>query len=524
MYWADSIAKEIKKRKLPFEWVDDMKTPSGRVHVGALRGVIIHDLIYRALKDIGVKATYSYVINDHDPMDALPVYLSPKKFYPHMGEPLFKIPSPMKGFPNFARYFAQEFIEVFNTLGAKPLIIWSSELYKSGKMDSIIKEALDQASKILKIYQEIAGYPKKRKGWLPFQVICPKCGKVGTTEAFDWNGETVAFECLPNLVSWAKGCGYKGRISPFGGNGKLLWKIDWPAHWKIIGVTIEAAGKDHFSSGGSRDMAVAFCQQIFKIKPPFGFGYEFFLIKGKKMSSSKGLGSVAAEVSKIIPPELLRFLMTRTHYKRAIDFDPSGYTIADLFDEYDRCAKEFWRYGRKSDLGRIFELSQVGQSLEKPIFLPRFRLIATYVQMLRIDIKVQFEQEKGSKLNAEEEKILNQRIKYAQIWLDKYAPENFIFKVQPQLPKEAQKLSLRQREYLAELVVLMKKSWEDEKNLEDRLYKTAKKLNFSSAEAFKTIYLVLLGKPHGPKAAALLLAQEKKFLIKRFKEAITLEL
>ena len=266
-------------------------------------------------------------------------------------------------------------------------------------------------------------------------------------------------------------------------------------------------------------MAVAFCQQIFKIKPPLGFGYEFFLIGGKKMSSSKGLGSIAAEVAKVIPPELLRFLMTRTHYKRAIDFDPRGYTIADLFDEYDRCAKEFWQHGRKSDLGRIFELSQVSQPLKTLIFLPRFRLVATYIQMPNINIKAQFEQEKGSKLSAKEERILNQRIKYAQIWLDGFAPEDFLFKVQLKLPKEAQKLSLKQREYLAEVAILMKKSWKDEKQLENGLYEVARKLNFPSTEAFKAIYLIFLGKPHGPKAAPFLLAQEKKFLVRRFKEA-----
>ena len=32
------------------EVVNDSKTPSGRVHVGAVRGVIIHDVVYRALK------------------------------------------------------------------------------------------------------------------------------------------------------------------------------------------------------------------------------------------------------------------------------------------------------------------------------------------------------------------------------------------------------------------------------------------------------------------------------------------
>lgn len=520
MYWADSFAKKIKERKLPFEWVDDMKTPSGNVHVGALRGVIIHDLIYLALKDIGVKTTYSYVINDFDPMNKIPVSLSEKKFLPHIGKPLFMIPSPIKGSSNFARYFAQEFIEVFNSLGSKPLIIWSSELYKSGKMDSAIKEALDQSSKVLKIYQKIAGYPKKRKGWLPFQVVCPKCGKVGTTEAFDWDKKTVAFECLPSLVSWVKGCGYKGRISPFGGNGKLLWKVDWPAHWKIIGVTIEAAGKDHFSAGGSKDISTALCKDIFKIKPPLGFGYEFFLIGGKKMSSSKGLGSSAVEVAKVVPPELLRFLMTRTHYKKAINFDPGSYTIPDLFDEYDRCAKEFWENGGKNDLGRIFELSQINKDFEKEIFLPRFRSIAAFIQMPNINVKVQFEQEKGKKLNSKEEKILKERIKHVKVWLENYAPEEIIYQISKKVPKAVKKLSLGQKEYLGKVLHLIKsKNWQP-KELQFELYEELKKQKISSSEAFESIYRVFIDKTFGPKAAWLLLAQDKNFVIKRLEEVL----
>ncbi len=45
MFWADKVASELKERKKPLEWVDDMKTPSGRVHVGALFGVVFHDLV-----------------------------------------------------------------------------------------------------------------------------------------------------------------------------------------------------------------------------------------------------------------------------------------------------------------------------------------------------------------------------------------------------------------------------------------------------------------------------------------------
>ncbi|HUW21080.1 MAG TPA: lysine--tRNA ligase, partial [Candidatus Bathyarchaeia archaeon] len=80
MFWPDRFASEIIKsgKYRPYH-VDDMKTPSGRIHVGALRGVIVHDLIFKALKEKGKKVDYTWVFNDMDPMDAFPHYL-PEKF------------------------------------------------------------------------------------------------------------------------------------------------------------------------------------------------------------------------------------------------------------------------------------------------------------------------------------------------------------------------------------------------------------------------------------------------------------
>ena len=89
------------------------------------------------------------------------------------------------------------------------------------------------------------------------------------------------------------------------------------------------------------------------------------------MSSSKGLGSSAREMINLLPPEILRFLLVRTPYQKAIDFNPDGNTIPDLFDEYDRCAGEWFKHKRKSPFGRIFELSQTNGLPEKKMFFPR---------------------------------------------------------------------------------------------------------------------------------------------------------
>ncbi|HSD98672.1 MAG TPA: lysine--tRNA ligase, partial [Patescibacteria group bacterium] len=281
MFWADQIAADIKKRGKALEWVDDMKTPSGRVHVGALRGVVIHDLMYKCLKDLGVKSKYTYVFDDHDPMDGLPVYLDQAKYLPEMGKPLFHVPSPEKGYANYAEYFAKEFQHVFNTIGCEPEIIWASSLYLDGKMDDVIRECLDKADEIKKIYETI--YKKTISGKVyPFQPLCPKCGKISTTTVTDWDGKKVSFTCEVNKVNFTKGCGYVGKQSPFSTKehfaGKLPWKVEWPSVWKVLGITIEGAGKDHMTAGGSHDVAQQLCEKVLHYETPYPLAYEWFIL------------------------------------------------------------------------------------------------------------------------------------------------------------------------------------------------------------------------------------------------------
>jgi len=242
MFWADKVALELKQRNLSLEWVDDMKTPSGRVHVGALLGVVIHDLVYRALKDVGVNAKYTYVFENHDPMDDIPTYLSREKYEPYLGMPLFAIPSPVEGYKNFAEYYAFEFKEAFNAIGSNPEILWTKDLYTCGKMNAGIKAVLENAEEVRKIYQEM--YKKEiAQDWFPFQVYCESCGKVSTTRVYDWDGELVHYRCLVDATDWTKGCGHEGKTSPYsdedGMKGKMPWKIEWAVKWQAIGVTVE---------------------------------------------------------------------------------------------------------------------------------------------------------------------------------------------------------------------------------------------------------------------------------------------
>jgi len=513
MIWVDREAIKIKARSLPVEWVDDMKTPSGRIHVGSLRGVLVHDLIYKVMKENGINTRFSYVFNDMDPMDAIPSYLDQKKWSKYAGQSLYKVPSPEAGFKSFAEFYAQEFIDVFNSINCHPEIIWSHELYESGKMNDVIKRFLDNAEKVKDIYKRVAK-AERNSDWIPFNPICEKCSNIGTTNAYKWDGEFVYYRCESDMVTWAKGCGHEGKISPYNGTGKLPWKLDWPAHWKVIGVTVESSGKDHMSSGGSYDMASHFCKEILSTDPPYAMGgYEWFTIGGKKMSSSKGIGTSAKEVASILPPEVFRFLIVRTPINTHLEFNPFGETIPNLFDDYDRCMNAYFdkcenkiQSGKQgevlSDFSRIAELSSVRPHSKIRLLLPRFRTVVNLIKMGK-NVKEHFEIQLKRPLLNEESLLLEERIKYAKIYLEKYTAQNLEQnqqKVTEFILTENQKTFLKT--FSAQLKTLKTVDREAVQNL---FFEQIKISGLKPKEVFNAFYHTLTGKPFGPKAADLIL-------------------
>jgi lysyl-tRNA synthetase class 1 len=503
MFWADKVASDIiaSGKHKPY-WVDDMKTPSGFSHVGSMMGPVIHSMILRALRDAGETATFTFVINDFDTMDELSPQL-PEEYRQYMGKSLKMVPSPVPEYTNLADYFAADFIDSIKSLGIEAEILSSWELYHQGKFDGVIKEALEMSEKIQDIYQKISGSQKKASGWLPFQVICEKCGNLGTTKVFAWDGKLVSYRCEPSLVTWSAGCGFEGKMSPYGGNGKFPWKVDWPAHWKVIGITVEGAGKDHASKGGSYDIAMALCEEVFNFEKPFRLPYEFILIGGKKMSSSKGIGLKAHDLVKILPPQLGRFLFARSGIKSQSNFDPvETDAIPVLFDDYQKAADAFFNKSDE-DLARAFELSQVGE-IQKPPTI-RFSVLAQWVQMPNMEEEIKKE---GLEVWAE----------YARVWVEKFAPEKDKFSVQQELPAAVQNLSNEQKTFLKKVAVELDQA-ENGEEFQTKIYETGKEIGLNGKDSFAAIYLSLIGKDHGPKAAWLILSLDKEFVKNRFNEA-----
>jgi lysyl-tRNA synthetase, class I len=522
-YWADEIAARVTGAQV----INDSKTPSGTVHVGSLRGVVLHDAVRRAVAEQDLEVEFRYGVEDLDPMDAQAL-LTPDAVERYMGVPLSRVPAPEgSSEANYARHFAGLFVATFAELGITPSLYWMSEQYASGAMDPYIERALDRADVILDIYRTVStvSHPPD---WLPVSVICENCGRIGTTLAHGWDGREVTYHCRPDLVEWANGCDYRGRTSPFGGRAKLVWNVDWAARWGLVDATIEGCGKDLATAGGSRDRADAISRRVFEREPPLNIAYEFLNIGGRKMSTSKGQGAAAHHMAEVLPPTILRFLFLRHRPNRAIEFDPSGDTIPRLFDEFDRIADSVAGRPTKGELPlhpeRIFALSladpTADPTLEAARYRPPFAHLALLLQVPGPDVVDRLEHEKGAPLDDAEQEIARRRVAAARAWLEHFAPAEARVEVQPELPAAVAELDADQRAFLAAVSAAADanrpRAGDEWQAL---LFAVAREAGLRPAQAFSAVYRAFLGRPNGPRAGWLLASLSFDDVTRRLREA-----
>jgi lysyl-tRNA synthetase class 1 len=522
MEWADELAARVSGPQV----VNDSKTPSGTVHVGSLRGPVILDVITRALRAAGHDTTLLYGVDDLDAMDAQAL-LTPDAIERSMGVPLAHIPDQVAdGHASYARHHAQVFIDLFADLGVMPdRYYWMSDIYPTGQMDGYIRTALDRAHVVRDLYRRVSNV-QHPDTWHPVLVICETCGKVGTTIVTKWDGERVFYECRAELVTWARGCGSSGWVSPFGGHAKLPWNLEWAAQWSLFGVTIEPCGKDLATAGGSRDRSDAVSREVFEREPPINVPYEFLNVGGRKMSTSKGRGTAAHRIVEVLPPEPLRTLMIRSRPNTAIDFEPEGTdAVPRLFDEFDRLGAATAGRDVKGELppgfASIFRYAlrdpAADYEVEAAAFRPSFSHLAFLLQVPGADVPALMATEKGSALTEHETAILEERLAAARAWLEDYAPERARMRVQDVLPEAATGLDAEQRAFLATLAEESAARSGDE--WQAAIFATATSGGLAAGRAFAALYLAFLGRPNGPRAGTLLASLDRAFVVARLREA-----
>jgi len=508
--WNEKLTEKLTDRQV----VNDSKTPSGRVHVGSLRGVLIHDAIYRTLLSQGCDATYSYGIDDFDPLDGLPADAEPW-VEGYMGHPLCNVPPPAgSSATDLADHYISEFLEILRELGVEAEIYRTRDLYRAGRFDEAIDTILRHADTVRTVYAQVSNSVRPAH-WRPFQVICEQCGKIGVTEVTDYDSKEVTYHCLPDLVTWATGCGHRGKVSPFGGNGKLPWKLEWVAKWHTLGVTIEGAGKDHSTKGGSREVAGACYRAIFGTPPPLDVPYEFFLVGGAKMSSSKAVGTAARVMADLLPPEILRFLMIRTPPKKTVNFSTDQDYLVKLYNEHDRLMASYLSGQATAEQEKTRQMIAIDprSTAYHPV---GFQLLTALLQLPHIDIEPEIERRSAQQSSAADKEALHKRLRSARYWLEHFAAEQELLQLQTKVPDSVARLSASQRAFLHLLGTRFPTERGTEDDYQRFLFDMARFTPIDHNSAFQALYRALFDKDQGPKGGALLSYLDADFLRERF--------
>lgn len=513
MFWADQIVDEIiAKKKAPYH-VYDWWTPSGLAHAGHVRTFLLHQAIYLGLKMRGLETQYFYGFDDIDPMDGFPPGL-PEDYRQYMGVSLSKIPSPVEGHASLGHYYASEYLRAMEILDIHPEVPRTTEWYEAGTFNDSIRIVLDNAVKIRTIYKELGS--ERADDFYAFQVVCENCGKIGTTRVYDWDGTVVSYKCEPKLVTWAEGCGHEGKVDPFDGRGKLPWKPEWAAKWAMVPhYAYEGGGKDHYTKNGSRDYARRIVQEVFNAEEPIGYPHEFFLVGGKKMASSKGLGLSAVQAVQSIPAQLMRFFVYRVEPKKQLEFNLEGDSIPKIYDEYDRAITLLKTEPESNEARALVYAHQSDTPL--PEYVLRFSKVVYIVQMPHMNIMEMAEKEKGSPLTDADKAELTERSEYAKKWLAEFADDTAKFTLQEMLPSTD--LSEAQKAYLTALNEKLTVAEWDGGAIHTALHETKESLGLSPRDAFSALYRIFLNKEQGPQAGWFLASLDKDFVLNRLTEA-----
>lgn len=476
MDWAKELAGNIIKERGKKLVVSTMVTPSGPIHLGNLKEVMIGHLISKALTQQGAKVDFYFSADNFDFLRKVYPFLS-KKYEKYVGWPISNIPDLEGCHETYDKHFLAPFFEALKKLKINPKINYINELYQIGTYAPFIKIALEKRNQIAKILSDIS-HRDIEKDWSPFMPICDNCGRMNETKIISQN-------LVDNLVQYKCTCGHKGEADFSKGGGKLVWRVHWPATWKILNVGIEGFGKDLATKGSAYDTAKEIIEKIFDGRAPYPIPYEWVYIKNEgRMASSTGVGFTPLEILKVMPPEVLIHFYKRSKPNKHSHFD-IGEGLISLWNESDGLS------------GIPFE------------HLVMTIQASTDVEDMLASLK---RTGYGEKIKKDKPKLITE-IEYIKNWLEKFAPERYKFEVQKKIPKI--NLNDRQKKFLEKILSVMKSKNLDGAALHQQIHDIKQNFNLHPREAFSAIYLVFLGKDSGPQAGWFLASLDRDFVIKR---------
>lgn len=521
--WYDLKAKRIisREKKLSRN-MDLIRTEmglgaSGFPHIGSLGDAARSYTITLALREMGFDSELIAYCDDKDGLRKVPAGLS-KDLEKYLGFPVSNIPDPFGCHDSFGTHMSSLLLESLDKCGIEYRYFSAKEVYEKGLILPEIRTILAKAQKVGEIVKEEVGQERYTER-LPFFPICTNCGRIYTTNAYQFEPETdkILYNCegLDIRGKHIQGCGHRGEADVARGEGKLTWKGEFAARWKALDIRFEAYGKDIADSVRINDRI---CREILEFEPPSHARYEMFLDKGgKKISKSAGNVFTPQVWFRYGSPQSLLLLMLKRFVgTRTLDV----YDIPAYMNELDYIENVYFGLEQINEkeaakLRGLYEYCWVMKPPSKPVLHVPYNLLVFLVRMAPKEGLEPFVAEKLKiynilRKNQPVDANLRQRIEYAINWTNDFE----------EIKETSIILNGKEKQALSEFVTLLM-STQDQDQIQNGVFSIAKRNNLAPREFFKTLYKILLGVPQGPRLGPYIIAMGRQNVIRALQRAVT---
>lgn len=521
--WIDKTAHELLEREKALgRKLDPIRTESGLgasgfPHVGSLGDAVRAYGVKLAVDQFGARSEYIAFSDDMDGLRKIPAGL-PDSLKSYLGFPVTGIPDPFKCHESYGEHMTSLLLDALDACSIQYTFQSARDVYRKGLLNKEIEDLLLNAKRVGEIIREELGQEKYVEK-LPYFPICGECGRIYTTQAYDFllKEKKVLYKCegLEIQGKWLEGCNHQDEVDYREGGGKLSWVGgEFAARWRAFKVSFEAFGKDIADSVRVNDRI---CKEVLGFDPPMHTRYEMFLDKsGRKISKSAGnVFTPQVWLRYGSPQSLLLLLFKRFVGTRNLDVSD----VPRYMSEFDDLEDIY--FGRKkvddqrelAKLRGLYEYCRLMRPPAKPEEHTPYNLLVYAAKIAPKEKREDFIIEQLRRYSYAKGGItgeLKRRIEYAANWADDFEE---ITEVAVTLDKEARRA--------VEEVVALVNSEGTEEGLQNGIYAIARKHRILPRDFFRILYRILLGSDVGPRLGPYMAAVGKANVVQALERALS---
>jgi lysyl-tRNA synthetase class 1 len=537
-FWADAAADAVEERLEAQVAAGERDpgapvvikggiSPSGVPHLGNMNEVMRGHFVAAVLRERGHEVRQVFTTDDRDPLRKLPRKLADldgevvglgevdaAALGENLGKPYTDVPDPFGCCDSYGDHFSELIRRSAALLGVDVDLVSNTEMYADGTFEPAVRHVLEHRERAREVLAEYQA--KVDETYVPFNPICAECGQVTeTVTAVDLDAGTVAYECTDMEAGGRtiEGCGHTGTATFR--EGKLPWRFEWPAQWRVLGVDFEPFGKDH--AEGSWPSGEHIAREVFGDEPPVPMTYEWFTLDGEAFSSSEGNVVTAAEVLDLLEPEVVRFFFAKDP-KRARDF--SIERLDQLVDEFDRFeAAHFGEVevgetdGRRAERVYPFVVAEPDAD--------RVRIPYSFAAVLGMTDDPALRETMARRSGhipdgATDEQVAAAlaRVEQARNWAVRTDNE-YNYRLAEALPEVD--FDAATEAALADLAEFIETESPDDETLQGEIYETARRHDVDVGDFFTAGYRLFLDEAQGPRLGPFLAALDTAFVLDRLR-------